>query len=464
MPKFFFIKNKNEEIAEHEVSTLHPFCRLLKTKLQQSYLLCFATLFFGLSVQLSYADSLTIAGWDVTGFGTLGYAQTDKYNDLVLKRNIKQKSQTIEDKPWLIDSRLGLQVRKELSPGWDAVGQIVAQEKVANSFEEAIEMAFVRYHSPENFSFRLGRMVLDTFQLSDYRNVGYSYHWVRPPTEFYGWIPYSHYDGFKGVYEVGDFDSLFRFEAFIGKAKSTVNIGYKDDETSKNYVKSAPVYGGGVTWEKDNLTLRAYISRYRFVDNTNALKALLSYVEDPGVAFYWPEAKDIAQAYAIENAKVTYGAVGFSWTPGPWHTQGELSFVNASNFGTYDGERAYIQLGRRFGEFLPHVTYSRSWDNRDFPYARPAIQGNPLIDVPLQALYATLKDNIYSGTINQYTISLGLRWDFATQKALKLQCDRTTLHENSLGVFPTQNTVDFQERHFSKDTRTWCSATLDWVF
>jgi hypothetical protein len=162
-----------------------------------------------------------------------------------------------------------------------------------------------------------------------------------------------------------------------------------------NYVKSAPVYGGGVTWEKDELTLRAYISRYRFVDNTNALKALLGYVNDPTIKNFWPEAQKIANDYAIENAKVTYGAVGFAWTPGPWHYQGELSFVKASNFGTYDGERAYIQVGRRFGEFLPHITYSRSWDNRDFPYSPPAsYPAIPGLDPVLQSLYATLKDNI----------------------------------------------------------------------
>ncbi len=418
-----------------------------------------------LVLPVAYADTMMLGGWNITGFGTIGYAQTDKYDDLVLKRNITQKSQTIEENPWLIDTRLGLQAQRELSPGWDAVGQIVAQEKVDNSFEEAIEMAFVRYHDGENFSFRLGRMVLDTFQLSDYRNVGYSYHWVRPPTEFYGWIPYSHYDGFKTVYDVGDFDSLLRFEAFIGKTKSTVNIGYKDDETSKNYVKSAPVYGGGVTWEKDDLTLRAYISRYRFVENTNALKALLNEVESPLVTMFWPEAQIIAQDYAIKNVKVTYGAVGFSWTPGPWHTQGEVSFVNASNYGTYDGERAYFQIGRRFGDVLPHITFSRSWDNRDFPYDPPSPTGNSGLDAGLSVIYnGYLKDNLSSGTIDQYTVSLGLRWDFAIQKALKVQCDRTTLHQNSLGVFPTQNTFDNQERHFSKDTRTWCSTTLDWVF
>lgn len=414
--------------------------------------------------QIASAEILNLGGWDITGFGTLGYAETDKYNDLVLKRNITQKSQTIEDNPWLIDSRIGLQARKELSPGWDAVGQLVAQEKVDNSLENAIEMAFVRYQSAEHFSFRLGRMVLDTFQLSDYRNVGYSYHWVRPPTEFYGWIPFSNYDGLKTVYEVGDFDSLWRFEAFLGKSKSTVNIGYKDDDTSMNYVKSAPVFGGGVTWEKDDLTLRAYISRYRFVENTNALKALLGYVDDPTLAFLWPEAKDIANDYAIENAKVTYGAVGFLWAPGSWHTQGEVSFVNASNFGTYDGERAYLQLGYRFGDFLPHITYSRSWDNREFPYEPPAVTGDVNIDAVLQGLYGTLRDNLSSGTVDQYTVSLGVRWDFDTQKALKLQCDQTTLHTNSLGIFPTQNTVGSQERYFAKDTRRWCSATFDWVF
>ncbi|MFV1873348.1 MAG: porin [Oleiphilus sp.] len=425
-------------------------------------LTCFA---FLMGCQLTaHADTWTLGGWDITGFGTIGYAETDKYNDVVLKRNITQKSQDIEDNRWWIDSRLGIQARKELSPGWDAVGQIVAQKKVENSIEDAIEMAFVRYHSGENFSFRLGRMALDTFQLSDYRNVGYSYHWVRPPTEFYGWIPYSHYDGFKGVYEVGDFDSLLRFEAFLGKSKSTVNIGYKDDVTSKNYVKSAPVFGGGLTWEKDDLTLRAYISRYRFTENTNALKALLAYTSDPLIAGFWPEAQTIANDYAIENVKVTYGAIGFSWTPGSWHTQAEISFVNPKNFGTYDGERAYVQLGYRLGQFLPHITYSRSWDNRDFPYDPPPPSGSGDVDNALNALYATLKDNLSSGKINQYTVSLGLRWDFATQKAMKLQCDRTTLNENSLGVFPTQNTIGNQERQFAKDTRTWCSATLDWVF
>jgi len=414
-------------------------------------------LLFGVS-QLAVANSSLLDDWEVTGFGTIGYAETDKYDDLVLKRNITQRSKKIEDHGWLLDSKLGLQARKELNPGWDVVGQIVAQEKVNNSIENSIEMAFLRYQSNDKWSFQLGRMVLDTFLLSDHRNVGYSYHSVRPQTEFYGWIPYSNYDGLKTILEFGDFDSSLRFEAFVGKTKSTVNIGYLGNDSSYNYVKSSPIYGTGVTWEKDELTLRAYVARFRFTQNTNAINELQEFVSNPLIQQSWPEAGVIADDYSIENEFVTYSSMGFSWTPGPWHIQGEFSNVTSTFFGSYDGQRAYLQIGRRFGEFLPHIAYSYSWDERDFPYDPP-----PPVPV-LQGLYDSLKDNLNSGTVDQSSLSLGLRWDFASQKALKLQCDFAIIDDNSLGIYATQDTPEVGARNWEKDSRSWCSTTFDWVF
>jgi hypothetical protein len=420
----------------------------------------FLTLVLLLGVsQLSNAGSSLLEDWEVTGFGTVGYAETDKYNDLILKRNITQRSKKIESQDWLLDSRLGLQARKELNSGWDVVGQIVAKEKVNNSIENSIEMAFLRYQSNDMWSFQLGRMVLDTFLLSDHRNVGYSYHSVRPQAEFYGWIPYSNYDGLKTVFEFGDFDSSLRVEAFVGKTKSTVNIGYKDDDSSYNYVKSSPIYGGGVTWEKDELTLRAYIARFRFTQNTNAINRLQEIVSAPAIQQFWPEAIEIADGYSIENEFVTYSSIGFSWSPGPWHVQGEFSNITSTFYGSYDGQRAYLQIGRRFGDFLPHITYANSWDDRDFPYDPPVIP-----DPGLQGLYAGLKDNLSSGKVDQRSVSLGIRWDFASQKALKFQCDFVTLDDNSLGIYPTPEEVSEGVRNWEKDSRSWCSTTFDWVF
>jgi len=429
-------------------------------KLRTCTLLAFC--FFVSLHQPAYAENSIVEGWEFSGFGTLGYAQSDKYDDIILKRNINQRSQKIEDNGWLVDSRLGLQVRKEIHNNWDIVGQIVIQEKVDNSVENSIEMAFLRYQPNDAWSFRLGRMVLDTFQLSDSRDVGYSYHWVRPPTEFYGWIPFSHYDGFKTTYQLGDFDSSLRFEAFVGQTKATVNIGYNDGGTSFNKVKASPVYGGGITWEKDDLTLRAYISQFNMSEEIAAINELKAFTNNPAIQMYWPEAAQIADDYSFDGAKILYSALGFSWTPKAWVVQGEVSRVDPSNFGTYEGPRAYLQIGHRFGKILPHITYSRSWDNRDYPYdPAPPTPTPTLPEGTFEALEAILVDNRLSGVVNQYTISVGLRWDIASQKALKLQCDRTTLYDDSLGIYPTPMPVP---RDWQKDTRTWCSTTFDWVF
>ncbi|MEH6344350.1 MAG: hypothetical protein V7785_04645 [Bermanella sp.] len=400
--------------------------------------------------------------WEFTGFGTLGYAQSDKYSDLILKRNVIQRSQEVEEKGWLVDSRLGLQLRKEWRHNWDLVGQVVAQEKTRNTLENSIEMAFIRYHAHQAWSFQLGRMVLDIFQLSDHRNVGYSYHWVRPPTEFYGWIPFSHFDGLKSSFEISNFDSLLRLEAYVGTTKSTLNISYSQGGSSYNSAEAEPTLGIVAYWEKGDLTLRANVTRFRITEDIEAVEELSAYVSDPTIQTYWPEASQITQDYSLEGASFSYTSLGFSWSPSSWAIQGEVSDIDSDSFGTYDGQRAYLQLGHRFGTLLPHITYSRSWDYRDYPYdAAPATPTNVLPAGTLEALEVILKDNRYSGIVNQYTISLGVRWDFASQKVLKFQCDRTTVYDGSLGIFPTPESAP---RNWQEDVRTWCSTTLDWIF
>lgn len=400
--------------------------------------------------------------WTFTGFGTLGYAQTNKYSDLVLKRNITQRSQKVEDNGWLLDSRLGLQASRELNTNWDFVGQMVIQEKVDNTLENSIEMGFVRYQFNHNLSVRLGRMVLDTFLLSDYRDVGYSYHWVRPPAEFYGWIPFSHFDGIKTSVEVGDFDQFLRFDAFVGKGGAKINIGYSAEESSINNAKASPMFGAGIAWEKDDLSLRVYLTRFQVPQEIAAIEELQEFVSNPAIQAYWPQASQIADDYALKGATFSYASLSFSWRPKAWQVQGEFSNVKSTSFGTYGGQRGYLQLGQRFGKWLPHITYSRSWDDRDYPYdPAPATPTPPLPAGTLEALEAALIDNRLSGVVNQYTVSMGIRWDFASQKALKLQCDRSKLYNGSLGIYPTPTPVP---RNWQEDTRSWCAATLDWIF
>ncbi len=412
----------------------------------------FTCLVFCLPPQAS-AQSEIFEEWNFSGFGTLGYAQSDKYSDFILKRNISQRSQKIEDNGFLVDSRLGFQVSKEFFTDWDLVTQLVLKEKVHNNVENSLEMAFVRYQFNPMWSVRFGRMVLDSFLLSDHRNIGFSYHWVRPPTEFYGWIPYNHYDGIKASFELGDFERYLRLDVFSGKSDATVNIGYGDGGASYNYVNANSIIGMGITWEKGDLALRSYSSKFKIADEIAAIKQLKALTSTPAVQSNWPQAQQIAQDYGLENADYTYYSLGLLWEPGTWMLQAEVSDVNSSSFGTYSGQRGYVHLAYRFATFLPHISYSRSWDDTDYAYesAPPGFED----------LEAVIIDNELSGLIKQYTISLGLRWDFASQKALKLQCDRTTIKEGSFGIFPTPKGVP---RIMPEAIRTWCSATFDWLF
>ncbi len=411
---------------------------------------------------IAHAETSLTEGWNFTGFGTLGYAQTNKYSDIILKRNISQNSQKIEDNGWLTDSRLGLQASKELSANWDVVSQLVIQEKVDNTLENSIEMGFVRYQVNDNWNVRLGRMVLGTFLLSDYRNVGYSYHWVRPPTEFYGWIPFTHYDGFKTNIELGDFDQFLRLEAFAGNGGATVNIGYTSGGSSYNNAQASPMYGTGLTWEKDDLSLRVYLTKFKISEEIAAIEELQNIVSQPAIQTYWPQAQQIADDYALKGSTFSYTTLSFAWRPKAWQLQGEFSHIQSSSFGTYDGQRAYLHLGHRFGKWLPHITYSRSWDDRSYPYdPAPATPTPPLPAGTLEGLETALIDNRLSGMVNQYTVSVGIRWDFASQKALKLQCDRSKLYNGSLGIYPTPTPAP---RNWQSDTRSWCAATLDWIF
>ena len=48
----------------------------------------------------------------------------------------------------------------------------------------------------------MGRIELQTFLTSDYRQVGYANPWVRVPPELYDTVPITHSDGVDGSYRI----------------------------------------------------------------------------------------------------------------------------------------------------------------------------------------------------------------------------------------------------------------------
>ena len=131
---------------------------------------------------LSFAFSLF--SWAETGlqFNAFATLAATRGNDSVLGflRDIShEEASTDGDLKVTVDSLLGLQIGSSLTSKLDWTVQAVLRDRPKQSLDQSIEWAFLRYMANESTTLRLGRMGVDIFMLSDYRNVGYAYHWVR---------------------------------------------------------------------------------------------------------------------------------------------------------------------------------------------------------------------------------------------------------------------------------------------
>ncbi len=128
------------------------------------------------------------------GFGTVGISGSDTER-LGFRRDISQNQGVTNNAGFDIDSRLGLQLDAELNPYWHLGAQWVARSHAGDFIEQNLDWAFLRWSPSLDTDIRVGRLGIDQFLLSDYRNVGYAYLWIRPPHEFYAGLPVYHFDG-----------------------------------------------------------------------------------------------------------------------------------------------------------------------------------------------------------------------------------------------------------------------------
>ncbi|HLA35389.1 MAG TPA: hypothetical protein VJ001_11055, partial [Rhodocyclaceae bacterium] len=169
-----------------------------------------------------------VSPWRYSGFGTVGLV-TDNNGEISTSRDINRsarEAQYYRDATiWTMDTRIGGQVEYRINPDAELVGQAVWRDQPRNDIDKTIELAYVAWRPAPNVSMRLGRINYDAFLMSDHRNVGYAYTWVRPPIEFYSWIPMYSIDGIDAAWDVDDESGRWRIKAQGGASKQSVAMG-----------------------------------------------------------------------------------------------------------------------------------------------------------------------------------------------------------------------------------------------
>jgi hypothetical protein len=136
-------------------------------------------------------------------FGTLGFVHSD-YDQADFTGNVVQPNGAGYGGSWRAtpDSDLGVQANLTLTDKLTGVVQVVSRDDAAGNFSPGVEWANLKYDFTTDFSIRVGRILLPTFQLSDVQNVGYALPWVRIPLEFNYTDSTEHSDGIEALYQM----------------------------------------------------------------------------------------------------------------------------------------------------------------------------------------------------------------------------------------------------------------------
>ncbi|MFT4925781.1 MAG: hypothetical protein ACI8WB_001876 [Phenylobacterium sp.] len=398
---------------------------------------------------IASADDWFDQNWSLNGFGTLGYTQTNKYDERIPRRNITQSGKNLQDSGFLMDSRLGLQVKGQLTDHWEFVSQLVVREQFSHSLEDYIDIGFFRYRTQSGWQVGIGRQAFDLFFLSDHHNTSYSYDWIRPPTEFYGFMPYESFDGFKVVKNWGDFDNDWHWGLSVGNIEAKFDSDVLAESQDVDSLEANPIYSTELSWQTGQWQLRASYAILKFAQEAGELEELEALADE--IRPIWPGFDQVV-ADASRHSTLRYTTLGAAWHHGDWKVQSEWSTID-SNFTSFKGQRAYFHVSKRWQDWQPFVSLGYAHDNQKVPYRKPPP------DAGFDEFFADVSGGIEAMRHNQHSFTLGVRWDFARQKALKLQCDYFYFKRGSGSV---HGRVD--GRYRKDERRNWCSAAIDWVF
>jgi hypothetical protein len=389
-------------------------------------------------------DTVARPAWSLRGFGSVGLAYSHNadadYTASVLKGSGVGYSERWSPN---VDSRLGAQLSVKVDRQWSAVLQVISEERLDNTYRPIVEWANVKYQARPDLSLRFGRIALPMFLGADYRKVGYAYTWARTPVEVYGAIPFSNSDGVDASYRwrLGGVKNVS--QAFFGRTVVKLPAGGHIDARNLAGFSHTLEYG-------------AFSARASGLTTDLTVDVVRQFFD--GLRQFGAQGEALAEHYQVDHKRANAFSVGAVYDPGNWFAMGEIGRMKSRSFVS-DTTGTYASAGYRLGYFTPYLSYARAWANTGTGEQGLSLAGMP---APRAASAAALNGYLswlLSTIPVQRTISVGTRWDFMTDLALKIQFDQVTPLDGSRGTF-----INVQPGFRSGRSAHIASAVLDFVF
>ncbi|MBV1776388.1 hypothetical protein KSF73_11765 [Burkholderiaceae bacterium DAT-1] len=360
-----------------------------------------ALLFATLST--AYADD---AGnmFKFSGFGTVGLSKTST-DEAEFRTSYLTSTGTKKSADFGPDTKLGMQL--EIAPTQGVVGtiQVLSQKNRDGNYTPEVEWANGKVAINSQLTARAGRIGAPVFMISDFRSVNYVNTWVRPPIDVYAQVPISFFDGVDLLWKQSVGDAFLTIQPYMGRSKAKVNFDM--DVDLKN------LQGINATLEYNSWSFRAGYTQGKITAHSPQLDQAFGTMHKVPV----PAVQDTVSQLEAVDKKSSFWGLGATYDDGSWVAQSEYTQRKSDSFLS-NSKAWYLSGGYRIGDFTPYVVTSKVT-------SEPNLVGVPLLSSPSPVLQALGKASMaVLSALNQHTNSVGVRWNAATNLAVKAQYDR----------------------------------------
>jgi len=333
-----------------------------------------------LGLVLGLAPAVSLAEVEISGYLSFAanYADSDNTLDTSYYNDLANTDH------WDFDTRsnhVGVQIYSALTDKVSVTLGLTA-EGGQSDYQVEPEWAYGTYQFNDDWGLRMGRFKGPFYMVSDYRDVGYAYPWVRPPEEVYSTNPIKSINGLDLVFQKSHQNVNYLVEFYGGSGKNTALAN--------------PNAGLGADYPVDFETY-----------NSLGFNASVGTESVTFRAGYYNTKVDVPD-FLIEAESGSFAGLGLivDWRNIVLYSEYIQRDTDTNLAGAFPDQNAwYATLGYRYRTVLPYVTFADIDEGNDA--------------VP--------------NALRQSSVALGLRWDIDDAAAVKFEAKQTDAGESSFG-------------------------------
>lgn len=273
------------------------------------------------------------------GFGTVGITHLGGEDDL----DYGIQGQTNDG--WRGDqlSKLAVQLQYGITDTLSFTGQL-ATKPVQDSWTAGPGNLYLAWQANDNLTLRGGRLGTPIYMYSETLNVGFSYPWLRLPEEVYSLVQLTNHEGADILYNRSTALGALSFQVSGGQAKNR-DIYSLDDTHDIDY---NDVFATSLALSTDSFgTFRI---GYAEADIKTKIDKTITNIFGAQENYLFNN---------VDQQKGKFSSIGHQYDNGTWLTAAEAVKLSIEANDSAETNAFYVMGGRRFGDFLPHVTYAQ---------------------------------------------------------------------------------------------------------